>query len=143
MRISQVLASKGSQVVTTGPRTSITDAVRLLMEHGIGAVVVVDDDGPVGIFTERDLLRYMASANPDIETTPVADLMTPKLVTAAPTDGVGDAMEIMRVQRIRHLPIMEDGAMVGIVSIRDVLEALRRATEEENEHLKTYIFAVR
>lgn len=143
MRISQVLASKGPEVVTTGPQTTLTDAVHLLVEHGIGAVVVVDDGRPTGIFTERDLLRFMATEKPDLDATPVVDLMTPDLVTAAPTDGVSDAMETMRVKRIRHLPILEDGEMVGILSIRDVLDALRRSTEEENEHLKTYIFAVR
>lgn len=143
MRISQVLASKGDDVVTTGPRTTLADAVHLLVQHGIGAVVVVDDGGPVGIFTERDLLRFMATEAPDLERTPVSDLMTRDLVTAAPTDGVGEAMETMRIRRIRHLPIMDDGEMVGIVSVRDVLDALRRATQEENEHLKTYIFATR
>jgi CBS domain-containing protein len=143
MQIFQVLASKGSDVVTTGPRTTLTEAVRLLMEHGIGAVVVVDGDAPVGIFTERDLLRFMASKNPDIDTTHVEECMTRDLVTASPHDTVGDAMEMMREKRIRHLPIMSDGDLVGIVSIRDVLEALRRATAEENEHLMTYIFAVR
>ena len=143
MRISQVLASKGAQVVTTGPRTTLADSVHLLVQHGIGAVVVVEDENPVGIFTERDLLRFMATEEPDLNETLVSELMTRELVTATPGDGVADAMDTMRVKRIRHLPIMEDGEMVGIVSVRDVLDALRRATQEENEHLKTYIFAVR
>lgn len=143
MRISQVLTSKGADVVTTGPQATLTDAVHLLVAQGIGAVVVVDDAGPVGIFTERDLLRFMATEKPDLDRTPVSELMTKTLITASPTDSVGDAMETMRVKRIRHLPIMDDGKMVGILSIRDVLDALRQATEEENEHLKTYIFAVR
>lgn len=143
MRIARILESKGSQVVTTGPDTSLGDAVRLLAENRIGAVVVIDDGDPVGIFTERDLLRFMATESPDFEGTRVSELMTRELITASPTDDVASAMETMRVKHFRHLPVIDDGRMVGIVSARDVLDALRRSTQEENEHLKTYIFAVK
>ena len=143
MRLSQVLDSKGANVVTARPDTSLTEAVRLLVEANIGAVVVVDDSGPVGIFSERDLLRYVAAGDPDFDRAQVAEFMTRKLITAAPTQGVSDAMELMKEHRIRHLPIIADGEMVGIVSVRDVIDAIRRSTEDENEHLKTYIFSVR
>lgn len=143
MRLFQVLDSKGSKVVTASPDTSLTEAVRLLVEANIGAVVVVDGSGPVGIFSERDLLRYVAAGDPDFDRAKVSEFMTKELITATPTQGVADAMELMREHRFRHLPIVDNGEMVGIVSVRDVLDALRRSTEEENEHLKTYIFAVR
>jgi CBS domain-containing protein len=143
MRLSQVLDSKGANVVTARPDTSLTEAVRLLVEANIGAVVVVDDTGPVGIFSERDLLRYVAAGDPDFDRAQVAEFMTRKLITATPTQGVSDAMELMKEHRIRHLPIIADGEMVGIVSVRDVIDAIRRSTEDENEHLKTYIFSVR
>jgi CBS domain-containing protein len=143
MRLSQVLDSKGADVVTARPDTSLTEAVRLLVEANIGAVVVVDDTGPVGIFSERDLLRYVAAGDPDFDRAQVAEFMTRKLITATPTQGVSDAMELMKEHRIRHLPIIADGEMVGIVSVRDVIDAIRRSTEDENEHLKTYIFSVR
>jgi CBS domain-containing protein len=141
MRLSQVLDNKGASVVTARPDTSLTEAVRLLVEANIGAVVVMGDEGPVGIFSERDLLRYVAAGEPDFDRAQVAEFMTKELITATPTQGVSDAMELMKVHRIRHLPIVQDGEMVGIVSVRDVIDAIRRATEDENQHLKTYIFS--
>ncbi|MEJ2539243.1 MAG: CBS domain-containing protein [Gemmatimonadota bacterium] len=143
MRLSQILDSKGASVVTTGPETSLATTARLLVEHNIGAVIVVDDGDPVGIFTERDLLRFVATDNPDLERTPVSAVMTRDLVTIAPTEGVARALDLMKDNRIRHLPVMDDDTMVGIVSARDVMNALHRSTTEENAHLKTYIFAVR
>ena len=139
MRLAQILEAKGAEVVTTGPDTTIARVVALLVEHNIGAVVVVEEDAAVGILSERDLLRFFAGDAPDPGGTRVGDLMTEALVTACPYDRVNRAMNVMTEQRIRHLPIVDADRLVGIVSIGDLVNALRRATEEENTHLKAYI----
>ncbi len=143
MRIHQILDSKGANVVTTTPDTSLGEAARILVENNIGAIMIIDGDEPAGIFTERDLLRFVTTKNYDLETTPLSEVMTRNLVTIAPTEGVIDALDLMKEHAIRHLPVMKDDTMVGIVSSRDVMNAIHRSTAEENQHLKTYIFAVR
>ncbi len=143
MRISQILESKGANVVTTGPDTSLGEAARILVEHNIGAIMVMEDEEPAGIFTERDLLRFVTTTDFDLEKTPLSEVMTRQLVTISPTEGVIDALDLMKAHAIRHLPVMKGDTMVGIVSSRDVMNALHRSTAEENQHLKTYIFAVR
>lgn len=143
MRIHQILDSKGANVVTTTPDTSLGEAARILVEHNIGAIMILDDGQPAGIFTERDLLRFVTTKDYDLDTTPLSQVMTRNLVTIAPTEGVIDALDLMKEHAIRHLPVMKDDAMVGIVSSRDVMNAIHRSTAEENQHLKTYIFAVR
>jgi CBS domain-containing protein len=143
MRIHQILDSKGANVVTTTPDTSLSEAARILVEHNIGAIMILDGDEPAGIFTERDLLRFVTTKDYNLETTPLSQVMTRNLVTITPTEGVIDALDLMKEHAIRHLPVMKDDTMVGIVSSRDVMNALHRSTAEENQHLKTYIFAVR
>jgi CBS domain-containing protein len=139
MRLAQILEAKGAEVVTTGPDTTIAQAVALLVDHNIGAVVVVEEEAPVGILSERDLLRFLAAGPPDLVGTRVSELMTAGMVTGTPYDRVSRAMTIMTEQRIRHLPILDGGRLVGIVSIGDLVNALRKAIEEENVHLKAYI----
>ncbi len=139
MRLAQILEAKGAEVVTTGPDTTIAQAVALLVDHNIGAVVVVEGEAPVGILSERDLLRFLAAGPPDLVGTRVSELMTAGMVTGTPFDRVSRAMTIMTEQRIRHLPILDAGRLVGIVSIGDLVNALRKAIEEENVHLKAYI----
>ncbi len=139
MRLAQILEAKGAEVITTGPDTTLAQAVALLVDHNIGAVVVVDEEAPVGILSERDLLRYLARGTPDLAGTRASELMTAEMVTGTPYDRVSRAMTIMTEQRIRHLPILDAGRLVGIVSIGDLVNALRKAIEEENVHLKAYI----
>lgn len=143
MRIHQILDSKGANVVTTTPDTSLGEAARILVEHNIGAIMIMEGEEPAGIFTERDLLRFVTTKDFDLETTPLSQVMTRDLVTITPTEGVIDALDLMKEHAIRHLPVMKGDAMVGIVSSRDVMNAIHRSTAEENQHLKTYIFAVR
>lgn len=139
MRLSQILQAKGSHVVTTDPGVTVLQAIRTLVERNIGAVVVLDDDRIAGILSERDVLRFVARESADSATTRVGDLMTRNLVTAAPSDSLSHAMEIMTEHRVRHLPILEEGELKGIVSIGDVVNALRTETEVENAQLKEYI----
>ncbi len=138
MKIRDLLRTKGPKVVTITPDTSIQDAMRVLVEHGIGALVVTD--GTLhGIISERDLLRWGAEDIERLITARVRDLMTTELITAGPDAAIQDVMDVMVEQRIRHLPILENGELTGIISIGDVVNAMRQKVESENRYLHAYI----
>lgn len=139
MSIAAILSMKGDSVVTIGPDATVLEAMRLLMEHRIGGVVVVRDDAPVGILTERDVLRLGAEDPDQLAARTVESAMTRELITARPEEGLHRCMEVMTDNRIRHLPIIVDGKLAGIVSIGDVVNAARRAAEAENQQLRAYI----
>ncbi|HSG47278.1 MAG TPA: CBS domain-containing protein [Longimicrobiales bacterium] len=139
MYLSQILSHKGSDVVTIRPGATVLEAIRLLVDRNIGALVVVKEGDPVGILSERDVLTFTAGGPGLLADTRVGDLMTRDMITAEPRDSISHAMNVMTKRRIRHLPILNDGALVGIVSIGDVVNALRDETVEENHHLKAYI----
>jgi CBS domain-containing protein len=143
MNLGSILRSKGRNVVTIEPERTVLDAMRLLVEHGIGGVVVMRrGHDMVGILTERDVLRLGAEDPRRLATTRVADAMTTELVVATPDDDLGYVMDVMTQKRIRHLPVVERGRLEGIVSIGDVVNACRRSVEGENEHLRAYIHGV-
>jgi CBS domain-containing protein len=137
--IAAILSRKGDSVVTIGPEATVLEAMRLLMQHRIGGVVVVRDEAPVGILTERDVLRLGAEDPGQLATTAVETAMTRELITGQPEESLHRVMEVMTDNRIRHLPIVVDGKLTGIVSIGDVVNAARRAAENENQHLRAYI----
>lgn len=139
MTLAEILRRKGSSVITADAATSVHQAVRILVANDIGAVVVLEERAPVGILSERDLLHFVARRAPDVDGTPVRDVMTRELITASQGTCIDEAMSMMTIYRVRHLPIMEDEQLVGIVSIGDLVNALRRETEVENSHLRDYI----
>lgn len=139
MRISDVLRSKGADVITTDPDRTLLEVVRTLVRHDIGATVVVEEGRPVGIVSERDILRLTARAHEALDTTRAEALMTRDLVTASPEDDLDRVMNLMTNHRVRHLPILEGERLVGIVSIGDVVNRLRSESEENNRHLMAYI----
>lgn len=125
MTIATVLASKGSRVVTIRPQQSVRDALRLLAEHNIGALVVVDErEQPEGILSERDIVRALAR-NEDIFTGPISTLMTRNVIVGVPQDDLATVAHTMTERRIRHLPVVEGSRLVGIVSLGDVVKAQR------------------
>lgn len=139
MKIRDILGTKGSDVIQIGPDRSVLDAVAVLSEHRIGALVVTRDDQIVGVVSERDILNLMAD-NPDaLRDTTVSDLMTRDVIVGVPTDDLDYVMSIMTNNKVRHLPIVDDGKLAGIVSIGDVVNEVRRSVETENRHLKDYI----
>lgn len=138
MRIREIIRGKGA-VVTVEPDRSVLDAMKVLVQHGIGAVVVMRGAEIAGILSERDVLRLGATSPAALETTPVHAAMTRDLIVAVPEDDLQYAMEIMTRNRIRHLPVVADGAIVGMLSIGDVVNALRSHVESENRHLRDYI----
>ncbi len=139
MNIGNVLARKGVRVITIRPEESIRQALALLAEHNIGALVVVDEaDRPVGILSERDIVRA-AARDEKMFGCSVGELMTRNVVVGLPEDDLKAVGHTMTEHRIRHLPIVEKGKLVGIVSIGDVVKAQRDEYEGEVDTLQTQI----
>jgi CBS domain-containing protein len=153
MKIKDILDKKGSSVITIGPQQTVRDAIQMLCTHRIGALVVKAETGEiVGIVTERDVLRECGErcprmaerARPDESLCPelVKDIMTKAVIIGMSEDSLDYVMGIMTKNRIRHLPVLEDGKLIGIVSIGDVVNAHLRETTYENRMLKDYIQGV-
>jgi CBS domain-containing protein len=141
MKIQQILARKGMNVITIRPEQPVREAVSLLVKHQIGALIVMDDPGsPVGILSERDIIRHSA-ANEMLFSEPVANLMTRKIITGTPQDDTFSVAATMTEKRFRHLPILEEGKLVGIISIGDILKAERDQYRGEIDTLETQILA--
>jgi CBS domain-containing protein len=145
MKISQILATKPMGTITIAPEANVTQLLALLAEHRIGAVVVSADGEHIdGIVSERDVVRAMA-ADPDAGSTggvrpkPVSAIMTANVRTLGPDDTVDSAMEVMTTSRIRHLPVVDAGRLVGIVSIGDVVKVRLAALEDERAALMDYV----
>lgn len=139
MTIRDILRRKGSAVVTTGPEVPLQEAMRLLAAHNIGAAVVVEGGAVCGIISERDMLRAGAQDLSSLASGSVADLMTRDVVTAPPDADLRSVMDTLTERRIRHLPVVDGGALVGMVSIGDVVNAVRQSIEDENLALHSYI----
>lgn len=139
MKIRDILSHKGEDVISVPPDRSVLDAMRVLVAHNIGSVVVLDGTEVVGILTERDVLRLGARETDLLSSTRVEEAMTRDVVIGFPEDDIGYVMEIMTENRIRHLPILEDEVLCGIVSIGDIVNASRTHAESENRYLRDYI----
>ena len=141
MKIRVILRHKGTNVVTASTSETVLEAVRALVDHNIGGVVVVEGEEVVGILTERDILRLAARSPEELRTLEVGQVMTRNVIQLAPDDDLAHVMEVMTENRIRHLPVVEDGGLVGIVTIGDVVNAFRSIAEDENAQLRQYIQA--
>ncbi len=139
MRIREVLDRKGSEVVTVEPSVMVHEAMQVLVEHNIGSVIVTRDGHIEGILTERDVLRLAADNAGSLSTTLVGDVMTTELVVGVAEDQVDYAAGIMTANRIRHLPIVDGEQLSGVVSIGDVVNAMKQEKEVENRYLRDYI----
>jgi len=145
MKISAVLASKGTDTVTIAPEATVSALISLLADHGIGAVVVSSDGTRIeGIVSERDVVRAMA-ADPDagrsggVRPKSVSEIMTADVATISPEDTVDEAMQLMTAGRFRHLPVAVEGSLAGIVSIGDVVKVRLQALEDERAALVDYV----
>ena len=140
MLIGQILAGKGREVVSTRPDATIAEVAGLLKARRIGAVVVTDENGALcGIISERDLARGLADQGAGLLDMRVSQLMTADVVTCSPDDGIGQLMQTMTERRFRHLPVVQDGEMVGIISIGDVVKYRLQELEHEAHMLHDYI----
>ena len=138
MLVNQILSMKASgEIFTVAPETSVAEATRLLSEKRIGAVVVSDDGKmPLGILSERDIVRELGKRGADVLAVPVSDLMTKKLVTCATGEDALEILERMTAGRFRHLPVVNDaGEMIGLVSIGDAVSARLKELNAEKEAL--------
>jgi len=141
MNIASLLATKSGSPITIRPEQSVREAVALLSRHNIGALIVVNAPGtPVGIVSERDIVRE-AARNEQVFTRTVGDIMTKDVITALPQDDLISVANTMTERRIRHLPVVDGGKLVGIVSIGDVVKAQRDKYRGEVETLETQILA--
>ncbi len=139
MQISNILAKKGSKVETIKPEQTVREAIKQLVNKRIGAVVVVNDAGkPIGILSERDIIRA-ATQNEALFDEAVKTFMTRDVIIARPGDDVRAVEKTMTERRFRHLPVMDHGELVGIISIGDVVKAALDAYEGEIETLQTRV----
>ena len=142
MRVSNLLATKGHEVATISQERSVSDAVQMLKERRIGALIVTGTDAPlVGIFSERDVVRALAESGAAALDLKVADLMSTEVTTCDESTSVTDLMGLMTAKRIRHVPVVHEGQLVGMVSIGDVVKARFDELEHEKQDLLDYVSA--
>jgi CBS domain-containing protein len=139
MQVENILQSKGRAVHTVSADTMLAAAVDMLTERRIGAVVVMDGKKVAGILSERDVVRHLGKDWASLASRPVSDVMTKAVVTTGRYATVAEVMEQMTERRIRHLPVVESGELVGIISIGDVVKRKIEETEQEATALKEYI----
>jgi CBS domain-containing protein len=139
--IEHILQRKGTDVVTVTADATVTAALAALREHNIGALVVVGepDETIVGIMSERDVVRAIAADGPAIVSRPVRDLMSTDLATCGPRATVDEVMKLMTERRIRHIPVVRDGALAGMISIGDVVKSRIGELEDETQTLHNYL----
>ena len=135
----QILKRKGSEVLTIGPEQTVHDAIKVMAERTVGALVVTEGDKPVGILSERDYLRKVILQGRASPTTEVRQIMTSPVISASPDWAVEQCMVTMTERRIRHLPVTEDGRLVGIISIGDVVKSVIEDKNFVIDQLKTYM----
>lgn len=140
MKVERILKTKGSAVFAVNEDDMISDAVSLLNEKNIGAVIVRNGaEEVVGILSERDVVRQMGARGVDTLTTRVRDCMTPNPFTCSPEASIDDLMAQMTEKRIRHLPVTQEGKIIGVVSIGDVVKRKIELAEQEAQALRDYI----
>lgn len=137
--VRQILTAKGSSVITTTPEAMVFDALSLMGAHNIGALVVIQDDKVVGIFSERDYSRKVILQGKTSRTTRVADILSYPVLTIGPDDSIEECMERMTVHRIRHLPVLRGETLMGVVSIGDVVNWIMQAQRQAIQQLTGYI----
>jgi CBS domain-containing protein len=140
MRITEILRKKGGEVATIPPDATVRRLLATLAEHNIGAVVVSGNGTTIeGIVSERDVVRRLNDRGAELLDGPVSSIMTVQVRTCSPDDNVEDLRATMTDHRIRHVPVVKDGGLVGIVSIGDVVKSAISELESEREHLVGYI----
>jgi CBS domain-containing protein len=137
--ITAILERKGKNVFSVPPTVSIAEAVAEMNRHRVGSVLIIDGNRLVGIFTERDVLRRVVGADLDPKRTVVADVMTAGVITISPDVSIEETMVLFTEKRCRHLPVVENGRLIGTISIGDITRWMADSHQAEAEHLKNYI----
>ncbi|MGU3539744.1 CBS domain-containing protein [Methylobacterium sp. A54F] len=140
MTVARILAEKGGSVVTVTPERTLDEAIHLLAKNSIGALVVVDADGHVaGVLSERDIMRVLARLGGGTFDAPISAHMTAKVVTCSRTTTIEEVMQMMTEGRFRHVPVCDDGKLVGLISIGDVVKRRIATVEAEHQAMRDYI----
>ena len=138
-RVKRILEAKGYDIWHIEPAASVYEAIHLLAEKQIGALLVMENDQLVGIFSERDYARQIILMNRSSETTKVQDIMTKEVLRVQPNDEIEDCMSLMTEKRIRHLPVVEDEKVIGMISIGDLVRAVIAEQQSTINNLEKYI----
>ena len=139
MSVAEIIGEKGGSVVTVTPETSLEEVTGILAKHRIGALVAKDGSQVCGIVSERDIVRQIASDGPSALQHTVSHCMTKSVISCTRADSIDVVMEKMTQGRFRHLPVIEDGELLGIISIGDVVKRKIEMAERDAEELKRYI----
>ena len=140
MKVKNLLETKGKDVVSIDVNSSVEDAIRLMNSRKISAVVVTENHGTVGLFTERDVVKcYVATNGKSFKDISMKDAMTTNLIVAEQKDDISEIMSVMVEKNIRHLPVVEKAKIIGMLSIRDIVQAQVNKLTSEIHYLKDYI----
>lgn len=137
--VKQLLQAKGHDTYAVTPDTLVLDAIRLMAEKDVGALIVAEADEPLGIFTERDYIRKLVLQNKSSSDTPIKDVMTPRILYVRPEQTVEDCMALMNEKHLRHLPVLHEGRVIGVISIRDVVHDIVSEKQFMIDQLENYI----
>ena len=137
--VRQLLEGKSADVFSISPDAAVIDAIRMMAERRVGALLVMEGARLAGIISERDYARKVVLQGRSSKDTPVRDIMTSQVVTVTPSDSTDRCMELVTNSRIRHLPVVEGGQVVGVVSIGDLVKAVIEEQRQELDHLQRYI----
>lgn len=138
-RVRDILKEKGSDVCTINPTATVYQGLQLMAEKDVGAVLIMDNSKLLGIFTERDYARKVILQGKSSLTTPIKELMVSDILYVSPRDKIDDCMAIMSDKHLRHLPVMDKGELVGLVSMRDVVDHLIQHKNFKIKELEKYI----
>jgi len=139
MRVANILTVKGDDVISVEPNTTIIEVAKVLKSKRIGAILVIEGGSIAGIISERDIARGLPNYGEKILSMPVSDLMTKKVTTCTSDASIDEIMEMMAENRIRHLPVVDDGKLVGFISVGDVVKNRVEELVAEEEQLRSYV----
>ena len=137
--VKHLLDGKGRHIVSVVPDSTVLEAIILMADKAIGSLIVMEDDKLIGIVTERDYARKVIIKGRSSKTTRVSEIMTTGVFTTSSAKSVNDCMSLMTEKRIRHLPVLEDNRVIGMISIGDLVQAIISDQKEEIEQLENYI----
>ena len=137
--VRQLLEAKSPEIIAIGPEAPVIDAIRLMAERGIGALLVMQGARLAGILSERDYARKIVLQGRSSRDTPVRDIMTAEVVTVAPGDSIDHCMQLVTDRRIRHLPVVDGGAVIGVLSIGDLVKTVIELQRQDIDQLQRYI----
>ena len=142
-KVWRILQGKGDRLQSVRPEASVLDALRLMADQRVGSVVVVDGDELVGIFTERDYARKLGVQGMQPADVRVGEVMSHELITVRPEQSVNECMALMTEKRVRHLPVVDNGRLIGIVSIGDVVKDIIEELEFMLKQMESYVSGLR